>query len=83
METQRLVSEDKGLEVIENKHPLGTFYFFNEYTEIIGVNNGNGDAFSEVFADVASCLRWLGHEAEVDDMTFTEGGWTLYGRHDS
>ena len=43
--------------------PLGLFYL-QEGDKFVGIDNSDGNAWTEEFSDKESCLRWLRREEE-------------------
>ena len=59
------VCQEYADQVIETRHPLGSFYTFagGIYT---GIDNGTGEAWTEDFSSYDECMKWLRHEPAVD-----------------
>lgn len=59
------IGQEKLKAVIETREPRGLF-LCDTGTEIIGVDNTTGDAWTEEFPDRLECLIWLLRENEED-----------------
>ena len=55
------ISKEKAIRIIENRSPLGLFYF-KEKNVFVGIDNSDGDSFVEEFKDKEICLAWLRYE---------------------
>ncbi len=57
----RYVSHKEAIQIIESRKPLGLFV---EETgiEFIGIDNQDGNAWTEEFPDLIECLSWLAGE---------------------
>jgi hypothetical protein len=55
------VCHDTAIRVIETRKPFGRFV---EETgiEVIGIDNSDGNAWTEEFPDIIECLKWLAGE---------------------
>ncbi len=54
-----VINSQKAKEIIENREPIGRFiieYVGNIYT---GIDNSNGDAWTEDFKSFDNCINWL------------------------
>lgn len=60
------VSEEKLMEIIETRKPLGCFVY-SEGMEVVGVDNRDGDAWTEDFPNLVECLAWLLDEEDEED----------------
>lgn len=52
------ISKEKAHKIINNREPLGLFYFL-ENDVFVGIDNSTGDSFVEEFKDKETCLAWL------------------------
>ena len=52
------VSKNESANIIENRTPLGAFYSIDNGV-YIGIDNKNGDAWTEEFKSLGTCKRWL------------------------
>lgn len=55
------ISEQTAKGIIENRSPLGVFYFKSKGV-FVGIDNSNGDSFVEEFKDLETCLAWLNYD---------------------
>jgi hypothetical protein len=64
---QRVTSEEANA-IIETKEPIGRFIVSNE-SEITGIDNTDGEAWTEDFESEQKCVTWLvgGDKEEGDD----------------
>lgn len=60
------LTRDEARVVIENRVPVRAFYTIDGET-IIGIDNTTGDAWTEEFKDIETCVRWLNREEERTD----------------
>ena len=54
------------MEIIETRKPLGCFVY-SEGMEVVGVDNRDGDAWTEDFPNLVECLAWLLDEEDDED----------------
>ena len=64
----RTMSEKDATIIIESRHPYGLF-FLKEGNVYVGIDNRDGDAWTEEFSTEAACVRWL-----VEDVPREECG---------
>jgi hypothetical protein len=61
---QKVTQEEAG-KIIETREPLGKFYCIENGT-YIGIDNADGDAWTEEFKSLPTCKRWLVGKMEVE-----------------
>lgn len=54
----RKMSEKDATIIIESRHPYGLF-FLKEGNVYVGIDNRDGDAWTEEFPTKRKCLKWL------------------------
>jgi len=57
-------------EIIEKREPIGLFYIISKEKSdkiYIGIDNKNGNAWTEEFKSLYYCKRWLMGNFEVND----------------
>lgn len=52
------VTVEQAQSIFETRRPFGKFYFC-QHGKYIGIDNGDGDALSDVFDTLDDCLEWL------------------------
>lgn len=52
------ITNTEASKIIENRTPLGCFYF-KDGDKFIGIDNRTGDAWTEEFDNEEDCLNWL------------------------
>lgn len=57
--------------IIETRQPLGKFWLM-EGTKYVGIDNSDGDAWTEEFDDKEIMMAWLNNEIEMSDLFETE-----------
>lgn len=61
---ERITSKEAS-EIIENRERLGLFFMI-EKNLIIGIDNSDGNAWTEEFGSLEECRKWLNGEEAVD-----------------
>lgn len=59
----KYVSKEAATDIIEHRGPRGLFVL-ETGCEYIGIDNSNGDAWTEEFPDLTECLMWLASDKE-------------------
>lgn len=54
----RKITTKEASKIIDKRKPVGSFYTA-ENNLYIGIDNNHGDAWTEEFRDIKSCLNWL------------------------
>ncbi|MFW6242638.1 MAG: hypothetical protein ACOC2W_00605 [bacterium] len=68
-ESIKELPNDELLKVIMERKPLGLFYEYDEKVErYVGVDNSNGDAWTEQFKYLEACKDWLTGEGCVETI---------------
>lgn len=52
------VTNNEASEIIETREPKGLFYTI-ENGSYVGIDNSDGDAWTEEFKSLSPCKRWL------------------------
>ena len=63
---ERQVSREEAAEIIEFRYPEG-YFMVKEDGKFVGIDNSDGDAFTEEFKSKERCIRWLAGEEFYDD----------------
>lgn len=66
----KAVTKEQASEIIETRTPTGCFYT-KEGDLYIGIDNSDGNAWTEEFKTKKSCLKWLNGERAKD----AQGQW--------
>ena len=61
------VTNERALEIIENRTPTGLF-ITHDGGRFIGIDNRSGDAWTEEFHDAERCVEWLTGQAEAEEV---------------
>ena len=62
----KTVSRKEAAEIIEFRYPEG-YFMVKEDGKFVGIDNSDGDAFTEAFKSKERCIRWLAGEEFYDD----------------
>jgi len=73
------ISQITAQKIIKNRYPEGLFYL-KDNNVYVGIDNSNGDSFTEAFKDKKTCLAWLKNES-ITYFTETDFGKTLDELH--
>lgn len=65
------IDEKTALNIIENRMKKGLFYFNNENV-YVGIDNSNGEAFTEEFSNESDCLNWLNKYGQHYEVVIVE-----------
>ena len=68
-----LVSSSAAAEIIENRKPVGQFYYY-ERNQWIGIDNSTGDAWTEAFPSYKACVAWFREKEQTYCGTITYYG---------
>ena len=68
------VSHKEAIEIIEHRGRRGLFVE-NTGSKFVGIDNSTGDAWTEEFASITECLRWLAgeHKAAIEQNRWKDG----------
>lgn len=58
VEKVQKVTPEEASAIIENREPLGLFYI-KEKDVYVGIDNWDGNAWTEEFKSLGACKRWL------------------------
>ena len=61
-EVIRKITPEQADSIIETRKPLGLFYVL-EAKVYVGIDNSNGQAWTEDFPNLQKCKRWLSNPA--------------------
>ena len=53
------VTRELAMKIIETKEPIGLFMALWEDEKYVGIDNNTGQAWTENFDDIESCISWL------------------------
>jgi hypothetical protein len=59
------INKEQASKIIEYREPEGLFYH-KDGDKFIGIDNSSGDAWTEEFGDLDTCLEWLKGEIELE-----------------
>ena len=63
------ISDEQAGRIIDTRYPLGLFYVLKAGV-YIGIDNSNGEAWTEEFSDLRKCKRWLSNpNIEVEECS--------------
>lgn len=59
-----IITAEKASEIIDKREPTGLFFRFDKKCKkYIGIDNKNGEAWTEEFSILEDCKNWLRGEA--------------------
>ena len=62
------IPNEQAISIINTRKPVGLFYVLQKGT-YIGIDNSDGNAWTEEFPNLRKCKRWLRDPTiEVDDL---------------
>ena len=68
----QIITDEKGEQIIDTRKPYGKFLILNKDKTFTGIDNLDGEVFTEDFKDLKNCLAYL-HGADLEDCL--ELGW--------
>jgi len=67
-----IITSEQADSIIETRKPYGRFLILNRDKTFTGIDNLDGEAFTEDFKDLRNCLAYL-HGAPLEDCLELEG----------